>query len=1116
MTESRRHRVAVVLVSHNGARWLPQLLDALPASLSYAPQSRQAVGRDGAASSPEAPSRDMPTQSRVSAREPAALDAPDPIPAVSVVSTPASSALAVHDLWGDDALDWLDQPPPAAAVEVDPVLIAVDTGSSDNSADLAAEHGFTVLAAEPTTPFGRAAGIARTFLEQAGIDVQWLWLLHDDTAPLPGCLPEMLAAAEAESAAICGPLVVSWGRPSRLLERGIRITGSGRRVLGVDQGEVDQGQHDGDPPLPTLAVSSTAMLVRRDAWDVLNGYDPAFPMSGDDIDFCRRAHRAGFEVVVAPRAKVRHAQALSRNRRPESRSTRPVRDLRLAAFHLHLAHATRWAFPLVAARLVAGTAMRALGRLASRDVSGARDEVDGLLRFAAHPSRLVASRHRVASTALQPHSVERAYAVPLREQVRHWLRGVANLVEVVTRVRDADGASAIFLDDEEDRRPVRTEVWRRLAHRPQFLLPAALAVLLGVAGLGLLIGGGPIHGGSLPGGPEGGGDLWRSYLSGWHDVGRGTAAPAPAWLALLALVSTPLLGNVSLALSILFTLFPAGFAAVFTAATRGLIGSAWVRASLGVAFGLLPVFTHARDVGDFATLFAAMLLPLVARFAALALRTGQFSTCMLTGVLLTAACAFVPLLWLLAVASALFGWLLLPQLRGASSLRAIALIVASPWVVLLPQSIEWARHPYLLLMHAGAVQRFGAGAAGAAEQVLTMSPSGGVWWATGLVTVSVLAAVRGGSHRFTRNLGLFLLVPVLVVVTLSHVTFRVPGLAEPTHANPSAALLVLAGAAAVSIGTAADGLLASLRQQGLGSRHVVSLAGAAALAVSLGCGLWVWVSAPGSALVRGDAGDLPAFVATDLTSPERPRALVLAVDDPHPVSFAVRSAPTVRFGESDLLRMSEPDEPLFDAVAELIAQGPRAVNSADAAVRVLADSAIRYVVMRAEGNGVQSVASSLIGIAGVRQLSTPQAGQEWWVWRLPRHPSRATTVRLDSKGGGSVKPIDGFARSAVDPGRLAVSSAGPGPALSPAVIKVADVTQGWRATVDGRAQDISRTSGGTVVLDLPGGARSDLTLERVDRARSAWLTVQALVVCLAVYWCLPGRRRESLDDEGDS
>ncbi|NBQ89332.1 MAG: glycosyltransferase family 2 protein, partial [Betaproteobacteria bacterium] len=164
---------------------------------------------------------------------------------------------------------------------------------------------------------------------------------RNDVAPHPGCLPRLLAAAQEESAAVCGPLVVGWGQPPRLLERGIRLTGSGRRVLGVDPGEVDQGQHDDEPATAVLAVSSTAMLVRLDVWDALNGYDPAFPMSGDDIDFCRRAHRAGFDVLVVPSAKVRHAQALTRNRRPESRSTRPVRDLRLAALHLHLAHATR-------------------------------------------------------------------------------------------------------------------------------------------------------------------------------------------------------------------------------------------------------------------------------------------------------------------------------------------------------------------------------------------------------------------------------------------------------------------------------------------------------------------------------------------------------------------------------------------------------------------------------------------------------------------------------------------------------------------------------------------------------------------------------------------------------
>ena len=1105
MTEQRRHRVAVVLVTHNGARWLPQFLASLPAAL--APEA----ARQGESSDPDSNSEVL-----VGALAPelsSAVATADAQVAVPLGEQTASSD-SWRALWGDG------EPIPAARlgedVFVDPVLIAVDTGSVDASVDLVQAAGFLVLPAESSTPFGRAAALARSYLEQQQIDVQWLWLVHDDVAPHPGCLPRLLAAAQEESAAVCGPLVVGWGQPPRLLERGIRLTGSGRRVLGVDPGEVDQGQHDDEPATAVLAVSSTAMLVRLDVWDALNGYDPAFPMSGDDIDFCRRAHRAGFDVLVVPSAKVRHAQALTRNRRPESRSTRPVRDLRLAALHLHLAHATRWAFPLVAARLTLGTGLRALARVLRRDFGGAKDEVDGWLRFVAHPSRLVASRHRVAAISLRSHRVERAYAVPLREQGRHWLRSVTHLLDIVTRVAERPQEHMIFMEEGESvGRPVRTEIWRRLVHRPQVLVPITLAALLVLWNLPLLLGAGPALAAVLPGSGESSVDLWRSYLSGWHDVGRGSTAAAPAWLALLGALAVPFGGNVSWALSALFAVFPALSVVIATAAARPLVRSPWVGSFLALAYSVTPVFAHARDVGDFSTLLCGLLLPVLVRVAWGALATGQLARHAGTALVLTAICAFTPMLWPIALVAAAAAATLTPAARTRENLRGLCVTLIGPWLLLVPTCLEWVRDPYLLLMSAGPVQDFSAAQTHPAPSLLTFSVTGPHWWALGLALVAVLATARGSSHTFTRNLGLFLLLPVAAVVALGHVSFRVPGLATATHANPSPALALVALVAALSVATAADGLLTSLRARAVGMRHVVSSVAALAVAVSAASGLWLWLAAPNSTLGRGAASDLPAFVAADLESAERPRAVTMRVDDPEPVTFAVRSASTTRFADADLLRIGEPDEILEMAITNLIAQGEQSTSTRSSSVLTLIDSGVRYLVLSGTGVGAAQVAATLVGVPGLRQLATPQGEQTCWVWQLPRRPSRISITELVRSQLPPAQPA--FTMSSdVDPGRVDLRARDGEPALGPATIRIGDVTRGWRATVDGRKEEFARTQAGTLVLDLPGGARTSLTIERVDRIRAAWLTAQATLLAFFIAWAIPSRRRNVGDEDADS
>lgn len=66
-----------------------------------------------------------------------------------------------------------------------------------------------------------------------------------------------------------------------------------------------------DPAAYTLRrpvdwVSGACLLVRRSALERVGGWDEGFFHYGEDIDLCRRAAQAGFEVWFEPAASVRH------------------------------------------------------------------------------------------------------------------------------------------------------------------------------------------------------------------------------------------------------------------------------------------------------------------------------------------------------------------------------------------------------------------------------------------------------------------------------------------------------------------------------------------------------------------------------------------------------------------------------------------------------------------------------------------------------------------------------------------------------------------------------------------------------------------------------------------
>ena len=64
------------------------------------------------------------------------------------------------------------------------------------------------------------------------------------------------------------------------------------------------------------------------------------------------------------------------------------------------------------------------------------------------------------------------------------------------------------------------------------------------------------------------------------------------------------------------------------------------------------------------------------------------------------------------------------------------------------------------------------------------------------------------------------------------------------------------------------------------------------------------------------------------------------------------------------------------------------------------------------------------------------------------------------------------------------------------------------ATIDGRAAEISRTDSGTVLIDVPLGARSSVSVNRTDRSRVLWLVLQGLAIAAVCVTAFPVRRRE--------
>jgi GT2 family glycosyltransferase len=146
---------------------------------------------------------------------------------------------------------------------------------------------------------GMNAGIERLIAE--GCDA--ILLLNNDAVLEPGCVRQLSEALENAQLAAAGPVVIREA-DGRVESQGVRIDlGSGRvRLLG--NGEAPEAA----PGLaPVQALSGAVMMLSRAALERVGRLDESYFFSFEDLDWCLRARKAGFEVAVVRGARARHA-----------------------------------------------------------------------------------------------------------------------------------------------------------------------------------------------------------------------------------------------------------------------------------------------------------------------------------------------------------------------------------------------------------------------------------------------------------------------------------------------------------------------------------------------------------------------------------------------------------------------------------------------------------------------------------------------------------------------------------------------------------------------------------------------------------------------------------------
>ncbi len=544
---------------------------------------------------------------------------------------------------------------------------------------------------------------------------EWLWLLHDDSAPAADALAWLLAAVQAApSVGVAGCKQVRWENPNLLLDVGFTTTRFGARVTGVEPREVDQGQHD--ERCDVLAVSTAGMLIRRELWQELGGPDPGLAQARDDLDLCRRARLAGHRVIVVPEAVVAHARASSRGVRGRSARFWRWADRR-DAVHLRLAAVHPLLLPLAVVATLLAVPFRAAARLVLKQPERAVDECTAVVAAVARVPVWVRARRRAGRSRRVPPGTLRTLETGSRQAWRARRDVFVTRLQVNAQSRSGPGApggTPLTIH-----RPVGMRVARSLARRNEAawsrrsrrlgrwagVAVAGLLVAANVAALWSVVRGtGALVGPALAPLPGHASTLWSRALSSWRPVGLGAAAPADPLVALIALIAAPLGGDPSRAALVLeLGALPLSGLTAWWAAGR-VVPSRLVRLWAALAWAAAPPLLQAVATGRIGAVTAHLLLPLfavsLARVVGLAPlgrpdRFGAVTTSSLAGLLLTAILAGAPSL---AVPLALV--VILAVLAGRRDRWLLSWTVVVPLALLAPWWRAVTERPWLLFADA--------------------------------------------------------------------------------------------------------------------------------------------------------------------------------------------------------------------------------------------------------------------------------------------------------------------------------------------------------------------------------------------------------------------------------
>ncbi len=984
---------------------------------------------------------------------------------------------------------WLPEVVAALTSQTRPIdlITAVDTGSQDSSTKLLKSARIPFISADVETGFGQAISLAVNKLPKS-VDHEWIWLIHDDCAPAPTALAELLAAIDDRPQVVMvGPKLLGWHDRTHLLEAGVSIAGNGARWTGLEPLEYDQGQHDGNHDV--LAVSTAGALIRRDVFEELGGLDPNLTLFRDDVDFGWRARAAGHSVMVATGAVAFHAQASANERRTVEVEGaflhRPLLLDRRNAAYVLLSNSSWWILPWLVIQLLGTAIARAIGYLIAKLPGYAADEILAVGSLIVRPGLIIAARKVRKKQRFVSARVIAEFIPPRWSQIRLASEGVVDAVRAKLFPENNQVSTTSVLDTNEDEdllTPVSTNHWFGVFKRPEvigFVLISLISLLNSRNRFGALVGG------ALPISPAGATDLWRTYFESWHQVGMGSTVATPTWVAITAAASLFFLGKVQFLITTFFLVAPVLMMYTASKLLKRLTGNTWISIPAAFLYAVSPVAIAAVSTGHIATVLFMILAPLVALLLRDIEKIENFTWRKIAGVslLLAVLYGFSLMIFVIGLAAALISTLSDYEKHAQEAnaplyslrLQKRAALIFVPFVMNVPYSLETIMHPSRLLVEPGLLI-----SGGGPIHALLGNPGGAnslpIWLISPILLVLIVSLFSSTHARRIAEYGVGALVIAVVISALS----------ISTHGNEASSkvwpgpVLVLVTLAAVAAGTVLlDRLRETLVLSHIHYRHILSaLLLFTTFAYSVLAIGWS-VSKGADSLVQANRETvMPAFLSVE----KDVKILVLrevGSENDKKIQYYLSRGKDISLGEPDVAPAQT--DAIADAARGLI-DGSGVTSSS-----TLSDFGVKYLYVKAPFK--REIIRSIDGLGGFSRTSATSLGV---VWKVTAPASRLMFVGAD----GVRKELEAGEVGA----RTFVPSAG-------TLILTETYNRSWQVLENGYRLDRNKNEQGlpTFTVTEPG----EISLIHDGTIRRGWLSLQLIFFVIVLVMALPAGRRKS-------